>query len=219
MSESDGVIDSLQGNFELQDDAIRGSESSAAQHRHPRASSASFAPFTTRIRFCPLGSTKIGATPLEQPSTCFTCEALMPSFLKFSIVAGPNRSAPTLATIETSAPHKSRSSGLVGPLAAKAQIEALAEDCFARIGEAIGERGEVDVCAANHCDSRLFFHRDEFGQCRTEIFETHRLPPSHPIALLSVRHPDVLHLGRMLKVPAPFCLFIDQTSRFRDHRS
>ena len=68
---------------------------------------------------------------------------------------------------------QSRSCGLVRPLAAKAQIKALAEDCFARVGESIRERRKVNVCAANYCDSRLFFHRDEFGQYSTEIFEMH----------------------------------------------
>ena len=81
--------------------------------------SASFAPFTTRILFCPFGSTKIGATPLDNPSTCFTCVGSIPCLRKFSIVAGPNRSLPTRATINTSAPHSRAATAWFAPLPPK----------------------------------------------------------------------------------------------------
>jgi hypothetical protein len=51
------------------------------------------------MRFCPDFSTKIGATPLATPSTILTCSALIPSFSKFLMVAGPKRSDPTRATM------------------------------------------------------------------------------------------------------------------------
>src|SRR5258708_2096740 len=75
----------------------------------------SLAPFTTRIRFCPFGSTKIGATPLDTPSTIRTCFVSMPSDAKFFTVASPNKSFPSLATITTSAPHKRAATAWFAP--------------------------------------------------------------------------------------------------------
>src|SRR5215813_8062869 len=40
----------------------------------------------------------------------------MPSFLKFSMVAGPKRSLPTLATMNTSAPHSRAATAWFAPL-------------------------------------------------------------------------------------------------------
>src|SRR6266851_1892787 len=68
--------------------------------------SVSLAPFTTMMRFWPLGSTKIGATPLETPSAKRTYVASIPCASKFLIVAGPNRSLPTFATMPTFAPRE-----------------------------------------------------------------------------------------------------------------
>src|SRR2546421_5870615 len=47
-------------------------------------------PYTTLFRS--LGSTKMGATPLETPSAMRTYVASIPCDAKFLIVAGPNRS-------------------------------------------------------------------------------------------------------------------------------
>ena len=47
---------------------------------------------------------------------------------------------------------------LVGALAAPAEVEALAEDGLARLGEAVGEGGQVDVGAADHCNPGSFGH-------------------------------------------------------------
>ena len=116
----------------------------------------SFAPFTTRIRFCPLGSTKMGATPLDTPSTCFTWVASIPSFLKFSIVAGPKRSLPTRATMKTVAPQSLAAARLIGALAPESEIEFLAEDGFAGLGKAVGESDQIDIGAAHHRNSRNF---------------------------------------------------------------
>src|SRR5581483_11240212 len=77
--------------------------------------SASLAPFTTKIRFCPFGSTKMGATPLDRLSTSFTWRVSMPCFLKFSMVAGPKRSFPTRATMVTSAPHRRAATAWLAP--------------------------------------------------------------------------------------------------------
>src|SRR5882724_11876432 len=79
----------------------------------------SFAPLTTKIRFWPLGSTKIGATPLDAPSICLTCVASMPSFLKFSVVAGPKRTKTTRATIKTSDPQRREATAWLAPLPPK----------------------------------------------------------------------------------------------------
>src|SRR5882672_390897 len=79
----------------------------------------SFAPLTTKMRFWPLGSTKMGATPLDAPSICLTCVASMPSFLKFSMVAGPKRSLPTRATMKTSAPQRREATAWLAPLPPK----------------------------------------------------------------------------------------------------
>src|SRR5258708_4060149 len=83
----------------------------AFRSRHAAAStssgeSVSFAPFTTMMRFWPLGSTKMGATPLDTPSAMRTCVASIPCDSKFLIVAGPKRSLPTFATMPTFAPHR-----------------------------------------------------------------------------------------------------------------
>src|SRR5207245_1189632 len=61
--------------------------------------SKSFAPLTTMMRFCPSLSTKMGATPLETPSAIPTQLASIPCASKFLMVAGPNRSFPTLANV------------------------------------------------------------------------------------------------------------------------
>src|SRR5579864_9779228 len=79
----------------------------------------SFAPFTTKMRFWPLGSTKMGATPLDTPSSCLTCVVSIPSRLKFSMVAGPNRSLPTRAIMKTSAPHSRQAVAWFAPLPPK----------------------------------------------------------------------------------------------------
>src|SRR6267143_163714 len=78
--------------------------------------SVSFAPFTTMMRFWPLGSTKIGATPLEAPSAMRTYVASIPCDSKFLIVAGPNRSLPTLATMPTLAPQRRAPTAWLAPL-------------------------------------------------------------------------------------------------------
>src|SRR5258708_9640136 len=75
----------------------------------------SLAPLTTIIRFCPEGPTKIGATPLETPFTCRTCAASIPSFSKFLMVDGPNRSSPTRATMKTSAPQSRAATAWFAP--------------------------------------------------------------------------------------------------------
>src|SRR6202162_2375275 len=75
----------------------------------------SFAPLTTMIRFCPEGSTKIGATPLDTPLTWRTCVASIPSFSKFLMVDGPNRSSPTRATMKTSAPQSRAATAWFAP--------------------------------------------------------------------------------------------------------
>ena len=68
------------------------------------------------MRFWPLGSTKIGATPLDTPSSTRTSEASIPSAPKFSTVAAPKRSAPTRATIATSAPQSRAATAWFAPL-------------------------------------------------------------------------------------------------------
>ena len=68
------------------------------------------------IRFWPFDSTKIGATPLDAPGTICTCDASMPCAWKLVIVAGPNRSSPTRATIDTSAPHSRAATAWLAPL-------------------------------------------------------------------------------------------------------
>src|SRR5258708_8167409 len=68
------------------------------------------------IRFCPFGSTKIGATPLDTPSTIPTCLLSIPNAAKFFTVASPNRSLPTLAIITTSAPHSRAATAWFAPL-------------------------------------------------------------------------------------------------------
>src|SRR5258708_31514787 len=67
------------------------------------------------MRFCPFGSTKIGATPLDTPSTIRTCFVSMPSDAKFFTVASPNKSFPSFATITTSAPHKRAATAWFAP--------------------------------------------------------------------------------------------------------
>ncbi len=81
--------------------------------------SRSFAPFTTRMRFWPELSTKMGATPLDTPGVIITREASMPRAWKFWMVAGPNRSSPTRATIETLAPHNRAATAWLAPLPPK----------------------------------------------------------------------------------------------------
>src|SRR6202045_889567 len=71
------------------------------------------------IRFCPEGSTKIGATPLDTPLTWRTCVASMPSFSKFLMVDGPNRSSPTRATMKTSAPQSRAATAWFAPFPPK----------------------------------------------------------------------------------------------------
>src|ERR1700730_9844298 len=80
-----------------------------------RCFNSSFAPLTTMIRFCPEGSTKIGATPLDTPLTWRTCVASIPSFSKFLMVDGPNRSSPTRATMKTSAPQSRAATAWFAP--------------------------------------------------------------------------------------------------------
>src|SRR5581483_10955099 len=78
-------------------------------------SSRSFAPLITMMRFCPVDSTKIGATPLDTPLTMLTCSAPIPCALKLAMVAGPKRSSPTRATMSTSAPHNRAATAWLAP--------------------------------------------------------------------------------------------------------
>jgi hypothetical protein len=71
------------------------------------------------MRFWPLGSTKIGATPVGTPGTIFTCVVSIPNEAKFLIVASPKRSLPTRATMTTSAPHSRAAIAWLAPLPPK----------------------------------------------------------------------------------------------------
>src|SRR3569833_367198 len=71
------------------------------------------------MRFCPSGSTKIGATPVGTPATIFTSVVSTPKALKLRTVASPNRSFPTFATISTCAPHSRAAIAWFAPLPPK----------------------------------------------------------------------------------------------------
>jgi hypothetical protein len=108
----------------------------------------SWVPFTIRIRLWPLGSTKIGATPLEAPFTCFTWLVLMPSLLKFSTVAGPN-------VLTNSSHHEHVGSaqfsrhGLTRALARNPEVKLLSDNRLSRFGKTIRKRNQVDIVAAD----------------------------------------------------------------------
>src|SRR3984893_7626278 len=68
------------------------------------------------MRFCPFGSTKIGATPLDTPSTMPTRLLSIPRAAKFFTVASPKRSFPNFATITTCAPHNRAATAWLAPL-------------------------------------------------------------------------------------------------------
>jgi len=149
-----GVVDSTQRNFELQNDGV-----CLPQQRrrgiYILGESVSLAPFTTMMRFCPLGSTKIGATPLETPSAMRTYVTSIPSDSKFLIVAGPKRSFPTFATISHVRPTQTRRNRLIRPLAPKAEIELRAKDGFARPRKHIIEGGQVHIGRCPPRQSRI----------------------------------------------------------------
>ncbi len=77
----------------------------------------------------------------------------MPKEAKLSIVARPNRSPPTLATINTSRAAEPRRHGLIRPLAAEAHFKVLAEQGLAGAREDIRECREVGVGAADDGDA------------------------------------------------------------------
>src|SRR5579863_5891407 len=157
--------------------------------------SASFAPFTTRMRFCPLGSTKIGATPLDKPSTCFTWAASMPSFLKFSIVAGPNRSLPTRATMNTSAPQSRAATAWFAPFPPNPRLNF----CPKMVSPGFGNRSAKVVRSMFALPTTAIR-----GRLGIVVIQSRDQLDTSP--LLPVRNPDVLHLRGMVQVPAAFRL-------------
>ena len=82
----------------------------------------------------------------------------MPSFLKFSIVAGPNRSLPNSRHHEHIRAAKTSSDRLIRALTPESEIKFLAEDCFSRLRELIRESGEIDVGTSNHRNTRTLGH-------------------------------------------------------------
>src|SRR3984885_15187501 len=185
---------------------------------------ASFAPFTTRMRFCPLDSTKIGATPLDNPSTAFTWVVLMPCFLKFSIVAGPNRSLPTRATMNTSAPQRRAATAWFAPLPPNPRSNLwpkivspgfgnrsanVVRSMLALPTTATRDRRDMDsensataesiwrpcLCQRN---SDLDKYSDRRNRCAP--------PTSASLGLLTVRNPNVLDLSGMFEEPSALAL-------------
>ena len=74
------------------------------------------APPTIRMRFSPLGSTKIGATPLAASATWATWRVSTPQAAKLASVSRPNASSPRRATIITSAPSRAAATAWLAPL-------------------------------------------------------------------------------------------------------
>jgi len=62
----------------------------------------------------------------------------MPRAVRFSMVAGPNKSSPTRATIDTRAPHRPRGHGLVGAFPSEAEMEFSPENRLAGTRKQIG---------------------------------------------------------------------------------
>ena len=82
----------------------------------------------------------------------------MPRAVKFAMVAGPNRSSPTRATMETRAPHSRAATAWLAPLPPKPSWNSRPKMVSPGRGKLVGEGGEVDIGAANHHDMRLRVH-------------------------------------------------------------
>src|ERR1700730_5069402 len=195
----------------------------------------SFAPFTTKMRFCPFGSTKIGPPPLDTPCTCLTWLASMPSFLKFSMVAGPNRSLPTRATIKTSAPQSLAAAAWLAPLPPNPR----SNFCPKMVSPGLGKRSvnvvrsilalpttamrgrlamtweflAIDLMPMRIAKVKKCESIEQRGLCQRKFRGRDSSVP--------VRYPDILHLHRVLQEPAAFALFhiepVDGAAFVGDH--
>src|ERR1039457_833841 len=74
------------------------------------------------------------------------------------MVAGPNRSSPTRAIMETRAP-PSRA------VAAETQVERAPEDSLTGPRHLVGECGQIDIRAAYHRNMRFSFHGVTYCIC------------------------------------------------------
>ena len=83
----------------------------------------------------------------------------MPSAEKFSTVAAPKRSAPTRATIATSAPQRRAATAWFAPLPPKPRSNRVPNIVSPGDGNAIDERRQVDVAAADDDDAGGSGHR------------------------------------------------------------
>ena len=138
-------------DLELADDDADAVERADGAAAAASASTRSFAPGTTMIRFVPSGSTQIGATPLE-PSTRATWVASTPCRSRFSkVIVGVDVVAER-ADHRDAATEARRHHGLVRALAAEAHLEALADDRLARVRHTLRVGDQVDVQAADDDD-------------------------------------------------------------------
>ena len=105
---------------------------------------AALAPGATAIRFSPLASTRISATPVAVPVEAVDrrrCRTPWPA--SASSASSPNASSPSAATSATSRPEPRGGDGLVAALAAVEPAERAAEHGLAGLGQALarGRRG------------------------------------------------------------------------------
>ena len=155
--ECDGVVDGLDGNLELQHDAV-----SRLQHLRGGVDVRRFhriiGPFDDQDAVLPVGLNEDGSHAARQPFDLSYVRRIDSLFAEIFDRRGAEQVTAHSRNHEDFGAAEARGYRLVCAFASKAQVEPVSKDRFAALRESVGECRQVDVGAAYYRNSRTSGH-------------------------------------------------------------